>query len=204
MGKDESVPENRGGSGAAAATAPKSNAVSGSKVIKLVLTGDTSVGKSCLITNFLHNTFTEDYEPTVLDVYKGVKNVDDVQMEIEIHDTSGDEHLGVNRQTTYKNADVFMICVAANNPDSLKNVQKWKAEIMETCPEKPILLVLTKSDLEEAIDDEDSKVTFAQIRTAQKAHQLIGSSKTSSKEWNDFNVHKAFNKALTAAYKAKY
>ena len=28
--------------------------------------------------------------------------------------------------------------------------------------------------------------------------------KTSSKAWEDFNVHKAFNKALTAAYKFKY
>ena len=28
--------------------------------------------------------------------------------------------------------------------------------------------------------------------------------KTSSKAWEDFNVHKAFNKALTAAYKYKY
>ena len=134
--------------------------MSGPKTIKLVLAGDTSVGKSCLITNFLHNTFTEDYEPTVLDVYKGQKNVDDVQMEIEIHDTSGDEHLGVNRKTTYKGADVFMICVAANAPNSLKNVPKWKAEIAEVCPSQPILLALTKSDLVEIIDDDEDKVTF--------------------------------------------
>ena len=60
--------------------------------------------------------------------------------------------------------------------------------------------MLTKSDLEEGIEDEDCKVTFAQIRAAQRTHQLTGSSKTSSKEWNDNNVHKAFNKALTAAY----
>ena len=46
-----------------------------SNVIKVVLVGDTSVGKSCLITNYLHNTFTEEYEPTVLDVYKGTKAV---------------------------------------------------------------------------------------------------------------------------------
>ena len=49
----------------------------GEKKIVVVLVGDTAVGKSCLITNFLHNTFTEDYEPTVLDVYKGNKNVCD-------------------------------------------------------------------------------------------------------------------------------
>ena len=67
------------------------------RLIKIVLVGDTSVGKSCLIRNYLENSFSEDYEPTVLDVYKGIKNVKKRQIDIEIHDTSGDEHLGVNR-----------------------------------------------------------------------------------------------------------
>ena len=43
--------------------------------IKMVLVGDTSVGKTCLIHNYLHNQFSEEYEPTVLDVYRGTKNV---------------------------------------------------------------------------------------------------------------------------------
>ena len=83
--------------------------------IKIVLVGDTSVGKSCLITNYLYNTFTEDYEPTVLDVYRGPKNVESKQVMIEIYDTSGDEHLGVNRQIQYKGTDVFILCVAVNS-----------------------------------------------------------------------------------------
>ena len=55
-----------------------------------MLVGDTSVGKSCLIRNYLENSFSEDYEPTVLDIYRGTKNVKKRQIEIEIHDTSGD------------------------------------------------------------------------------------------------------------------
>ena len=43
----------------------------------MVLVGDTSVGKTCLIHNYLHDAFSEEYEPTVLDVYKGTKNVND-------------------------------------------------------------------------------------------------------------------------------
>ena len=94
----------------------------GQKTLKLVLTGDTAVGKSCLITNYLNNSFSEDYEPTVLDVFRGIKNVKKKQIEIEIHDTSGDEHLGVNRKVQYKDADCFMICVACNQPSSLDSV----------------------------------------------------------------------------------
>ena len=106
----------------------------GAKKIKMVLTGDTAVGKSCLITNYLNNSFSEDYEPTVLDVYKGIKNVKKKQLEIEIHDTSGDEHLGVNRKVQYKDADCFMICVACNQESSLESVARWKAEITDIEP----------------------------------------------------------------------
>ena len=103
----------------------------GLKQLKLVLVGDTSVGKSCLITNFLKNTFTDDYEPTVLDVFRGTKNVDGKQVDVEIHDTSGDDHLGVNRKVQYQDADCFMICVACNVRESFDNIGKWKAEIMQ-------------------------------------------------------------------------
>ena len=44
-------------------------------MIKIVLVGDTTVGKSCLIRNYLDNTYSDEYEPTVLDVYKGIKSV---------------------------------------------------------------------------------------------------------------------------------
>ena len=62
-----------------------------------MLVGDTAVGKSCLIEMYLHNNFSDDYEPTVLDVYKGPKNVDKQMVDLEIHDTSGDENLGASR-----------------------------------------------------------------------------------------------------------
>ena len=84
-----------------------------------------------------------------MDVYKGVKNVNKQQLNIEIHDTSGDEHLGVNRKVQYQGADVFLICVVCTDKNNLDGVGKWKAEVQEVEAEKPILLISTKSDLAE-------------------------------------------------------
>lgn len=137
----------------------------------------------------------------MLDVYKGIKNVQKKQIEIEIHDTSGDEHLGVNRKVQYKDADVFMICVAANSHESLESVARWKSEIQEIEQEKPVALILTKSDLADEIDE---PVDLPMVKAKQKEMAFVMSAKTSSKVWEDFNVHKAFNRALTAAYQFKY
>ena len=106
-----------------------------------MLVGDTSVGKSCLITNYLNNTFNNDYEPTVLDVYRGTKNINRKQMELEIHDTSGDEQLGVNRTVQFNGADIFMLCVATDNIRSFESVEKWLMEIRTVSDSHPIVLV---------------------------------------------------------------
>ena len=120
----------------------------------MVLVGDTAVGKTCLITSFLSNTFAENYEPTVLDVYKGEKQIriseeDTINLHCEIHDTSGDDNLNNQRKVLYKGTDVFMICVAVNSKASFDNIEKWRKEIVSIEIDKPIVLLLTKSDMEE-------------------------------------------------------
>ena len=65
----------------------------------------------------------------------------------------------------------------------------------------PIILVLTKSDLQEMCDD---AVTYDMIKKAKDENGLQGHCQTSSKEWQDFNVHKAFVRTICTGYFAKY
>ena len=64
-----------------------------------------------------------------------------------------------------------------------------------------MMLVLTKSDLQEMCDN---AVTYEMIKQAKDEQGLQGHCQTSSKEWNDFNVHKAFVRSICTAYFAKY
>ena len=92
-----------------------------------------------------------------------------------------------------------MICVAADTPDIQEKVNEWKDEIADIEHEKPIALILTKSDLVEDIDD---TVEMFEDTKEQKNLHLIA--KASAKEWKDFNVHEAFTKTLAFAYGYKY
>ena len=47
-------------------------------------------------------------------------------------------------------------------------------------------------------------VTFDEVEEKKNELALVLAAETSSKAWEDFNVHKAFNKTLTAAYVYKY
>ena len=112
--------------------------------------------------------------------------------------------MGVNRKAQYEGADVFAICCAANQRTSMESIAKWKAEIQEKEPTKPIALLQTKRDLVEIIDDESMLVTKGELQQKKKDFGLVLFASTSSKEWSDFNVHKAFNNVINAGYKFKY
>ena len=88
-----------------------------------------------------------------------------------------------------------MICAAVNGKDSFGHIDRWRTEIQQVCSQAPIILILTKSDLTGMVDEND-EVTFEMMKQKSQTGGFQGACQTSSKEWEDFNVHKAFTKAL--------
>ena len=152
--------------------------------------------------SYLSSDFKEDdYTPTVLDVYKGRKNVDSFSLDVEIHDTSGDENLSVNRHIQYNDTDLFVLCVAVDLRASFKNVKRWVSEIKQARPDAPIALILTKRDLAEIVED---PVTIDQLKEQGKEFGCEIIKETSSKEYSDFNVMYTFDECLMSAFHTKY
>ena len=174
----------------------------GRKKIKIVIVGDTTVGKTALMRSYLSSNFSEDdYTPTVLDVYKGRKNVESTPVDVEIHDTSGDENLSVSRHIQYNDTDLFVLCVAVDLRASFQNVKRWVSEIKQAKPDAPIALILTKRDLVEIVED---PVTIDQLQEQGKKLGCEIIKETSSKEYSDFNVMFTFSECLTTAFHSKY
>ena len=83
-----------------------------------------------------------------------------------------------------------MLCVSVANRNSFDNISKWQAEIRSVCPNTPIILVSTKSDLRV---NASNQVTVSKEELEQKKlNDLQGWCETSSKAWQDDNVKKAF------------
>ena len=169
-----------------------------------MLVGDTTVGKTCLITSYHHQSFTEAYEPSVLDIFKGLKQFDKKQIRLEIHDTSGDEHLSANRQISYNKTDCFMLCVSLNQRDRLENLEKWVNEIRTVCSDSPIILVGTKFDLRDENSSDNQSVSTILLKQKSKSLGCQAVCETSSKEYHNHNVSKAFQTAIRTGFYYKY
>jgi len=116
--------------------------------IKCVAVGDGAVGKTALLITYTTNVYPTEYIPTVFDNYSAMVMVDGKPVSLGLWDTAGQEDYNSLRPLSYPQTDVFMLLFSVISPTSFENVKsRWMPEISHYCPNCPIVLVGTKTDL---------------------------------------------------------
>ncbi|KAF7188727.1 GTP-binding protein rho2 [Pseudocercospora fuligena] len=115
---------------------------------KLVIIGDGACGKTSLLSVFTLGYFPTRYVPTVFENYVTDCRVDGKSVQLALWDTAGQEDYERLRPLAYSQAHVILIAFSVSSPDSLHNITtKWHPEVLERCPNVPIILVGLKKDL---------------------------------------------------------
>ena len=120
-------------------------------LLKYIIIGDISVGKSNLLLRYIHGQFREGRNPTV-GVEFGAKSeiIGDKTYRIQIWDTAGQENFRSITRGYFKNSACALVVYDITRRDSFNNVRDWIEECKNSSP-KDILIVLVgnKSDLED-------------------------------------------------------
>ncbi|CAD7953393.1 unnamed protein product [Amoebophrya sp. A25] len=156
-------------------------------LFKLVLIGDSGVGKSCLLLRFADDQFTESYITTIgVDFRFKTISVGGKTVKLQIWDTAGQERFRTITSAYYRGADGIVIVYDCGDRDSFNNVQSWVEEVNKYAnATTSMLLVANKSDC-----GEDRKVSAEE--GLQKARQLgLGFLETSAKTGD--GVEQAFD-----------
>ncbi|CAG5132620.1 unnamed protein product [Candidula unifasciata] len=115
---------------------------------KLVVIGDGTCGKTCLLIVYTNNQFPQTYLPTVFETFVKDLVVNDRQIQLGLWDTAGQDDYDRLRPLSYYDTDILLICFSISDPDSFNNVtDKWYPEAKHYCPGVPIILVGNKKDL---------------------------------------------------------
>merc|ERR1719219_2177258 len=126
-----------------------SSAKDDSHTFKLVMVGDSGVGKSCLLEKFLDLSSTNAFISTIgVDVRTHVLKLDGQSVKLQVWDTGGQERYRPVLATCYKNAFGVLLVYDVTNKKSFTNLQQWIAEVNEfASTDLPKLLIGNKADL---------------------------------------------------------
>eukprot|EP01155_Anaeramoeba_flamelloides_P030189 Anaeramoba_flamelloidesa86256_138.p2 GENE.a86256_138~~a86256_138.p2 ORF type:complete len:202 (-),score=36.21 a86256_138:928-1533(-) len=125
--------------------------------LKLVLLGDSAVGKSSIVLRFCKNQFSDEAEPTIgASFINHDLEVDESEVKLQIWDTAGQERFRTITTAYYRGAMGIILVYDVTNEKSFLNVRNWIKNIETHASENVCkMLIANKADLttERVVDD---------------------------------------------------
>lgn len=176
--------------------------------VKLIVLGDATVGKTCLLQRYVNNRFIEHHKATIgADIFHKEITVDgNKKVTLQLWDTAGQERFQSLNTAFFRGADACILVYDVTNAETFNRIDEWrriffqhsKAEYLANGSDSfPFLLLGNKTD----ICDTDSglrQVESGQGKFYSNQHKNILFYETSAK--TGVNVENAFNAIALLTY----
>ena len=165
-------------------------------VFKLLIIGDSGVGKSSLLMQFSDNLFSDTTAATTgVDIKSCTVDVEGAKIKLQIWDTVGQERFRTITSMHYRGTHGVIFVYDVTNADTFKSIKKWLHEIDQNCDRVSRVLVGNK-------DDNHEKKVVPLEEAQQFADQIgIPLYETSAKEGK--NVEEVFHAIARLVLKQK-
>lgn len=125
------------------------NVVEYDYLFKVLLIGDSGVGKSALLTRFTDRTFTDSYMITIgVDFKIQTIKLDDKIIKLQLWDTAGQERFRTITSAYYRGANGIIIVFDLSDKETFDHVKIWMAEIENYSNDVKLMLIGNKNDIE--------------------------------------------------------
>ena len=126
-------------------------------IFKVLLLGNSDVGKSSLLLRFVDSLWNDTFVPTIgVDFKVKTLEINNQRVKMQIWDTAGQERFRTVISTYFRGAHGILLLYDVTNKDSFKNLENWLTEIEKNSSDKVLKILLgNKCDLSD--DREISK-----------------------------------------------
>jgi small GTP-binding protein len=132
--------------------------------IKLLMSGDTNVGKTCLVTHHFKGTFENNHYTTIgLDFMIQDYELDGETYKLQIWDTAGQERFRTLTNTFYRHCVGVFIVFDVTCRKSFERIIYWIEEVYRnTFGHIPIILIGNKIDLDRQVSYDEAQMFASQ------------------------------------------
>jgi len=161
--------------------------------IKIILLGDSAVGKTKLLERFLMDKYHPQQSSTfALTLFRYDAELDGKKVAIDFWDTAGQERFNNVHPSYYFNSSCCVLVFDCTRKITYKNLNDWYAELQEHRKNIPVLVVANKIDVDYSVTEKS--FAFAEKR---KAPFFFASASDGT------NVVQVFERAIKEAVKFK-
>ena len=119
-------------------------------VLKFLLLGDSSVGKTSILVKYINNKFDESSISTVgVDYMDKIIDYNKFKIKLQIWDTSGEEKFRTITKNFYRNADGLLVVFDLTRKETYDHVRGWINEAKENNDKIKTILIGNKLDLKD-------------------------------------------------------
>ncbi|XP_040294755.1 ras-related protein Rab-19 [Bufo bufo] len=156
-------------------------------LFKIILIGDSNVGKTCVVQRFQSGVFTDKYQNTIgVDFTVKSLNIDGKKVKVQVWDTAGQERFRTIAQSYYRSAHGAIIAYDITQRQTFESVPHWIHEVEKYGAANLMLMLIgNKSDLVEK-----RQILFEEACTFAEKHGLGAVLETSAKEYH--NIEEVF------------
>ena len=155
--------------------------------IKILVVGDSTVGKTNFIRMFIENKFNQNYMTTSgIDLKTSSIEIKNKKIRVQLWDTAGQEKYKAITKNLFLKVQAALIVYDITNEETFNNLKTWVRSIKDECGKQIQMLIIgNKNDLnEERVVDKNIAMEYAK---EEKIDYLETSSKTGD------NIQKAIS-----------
>jgi len=170
-------------------------------LLKVIILGDSGVGKTSLMNQYVNKKFDNRYKATIgADFLTKELDVDGTTVTLQIWDTAGQERFQSLGSAFYRGADACILVFDLTSQESFQHLTSWHDEfIIQAGQNKDFVLIGNKNDLEDKrVVNHKSAVAWC-TKNSQEEDNPIPYFETSAKD--NFNVEQAFHSVAKNALK---
>lgn len=175
---------------------------------KLVLLGDSSVGKSSIVHRFVKDTFDQLRESTIGAAFlsqsikiKDPNSGEDVMIKFEIWDTAGQERYKSLAPMYYRNANAALVVYDVTEADSLVKAQSWVNELKQKVGDDNLVIHLVGNKVDLVEEEPAKRVVSMEDATAYATEEKLLFKEVSAK--TGLNIKDVFQTIGEKLYEIK-